>query len=317
MKDFSIVYMGTPEFAVTILDGIVKAGINVKAVITAPDKPAGRGLKLNESAVKKYAIEHNLNVLQPLKLKDPEFLKELESLQADLFVVVAFRMLPESVWNMPPKGTINLHASLLPQYRGAAPINWAIINGEKETGVTTFFLDQEIDTGEVIEQRKVTIGENETVGELYERLMHLGTETVLSTLEKISSGNHQSIDQSKMQEAELKHAPKIFREDCEINPDLPAQDVHNHIRGLSPYPAAWISLRSKKDNTTKSFKIFRSELSELPVENGADIKRENDAILLPCKDHYLKIIELQPEGKRKMSAKDFMVGNDPEEYSIR
>ncbi len=316
MTDFSIVYMGTPEFAVTILDGIVKAGINVKAVITAPDKPAGRGLKMNESAVKKYAVEHHLNVLQPVKLKDPDFLEELEALKADLFVVVAFRMLPEAVWNMPPKGTINLHASLLPQYRGAAPINWAIINGEKETGVTTFFLDHEIDTGEVIEQRKVSIGENETVGELYERLMHLGTETVLSTLEKISSGSYQSIDQSKMQESELKHAPKIFREDCEIKPDQPAQEVHNHIRGLSPYPAAWIKLRSKKDGGLKSFRLFRSELSSIQVKTDADIQKDKDAILLPCQDYYIRITEIQPEGKRRMSAKDFMVGNDPEEYSV-
>lgn len=316
MKGLSIVFMGTPEFAVTILDGILKHGIEVKAVVTAPDKPAGRGLKLNESAVKRYAVDHKLEVLQPEKLKDDTFLQQLESYHADLFVVVAFRMLPEAVWNMPPKGTINLHASLLPQYRGAAPINWAIINGEKSTGVTTFFLDHEIDTGKVIEQRSVSIGENETIGELYERLMHLGTETVLSTLDKIQSGDYQAIDQGSFDISALKHAPKIFREDCEIDLQLTAAEVHNKIRGLSPYPAAWIKLRSLKDDTYKTFKIFRSLKTDTPVIEGHHLERSSNGILFPCSDYYVEVLELQPEGKRKMSAKEFLAGNDISDWSL-
>ncbi|TNE99980.1 MAG: methionyl-tRNA formyltransferase, partial [Bacteroidetes bacterium] len=235
---------------------------------------------------------------------------------ADLFVVVAFRMLPEAVWNMPPKGTINLHASLLPQYRGAAPINWAIINGEKSTGVTTFFLDHEIDTGKVIEQRSVSIGENETIGELYERLMHLGTETVLSTLDKIQSGDYQAIDQGSFDISALKHAPKIFREDCEIDLQLTAAEVHNKIRGLSPYPAAWIKLRSLKDDSYKTFKIFRSLKTDTPVIEGHHLERSSNGILFPCSDYYVEVLELQPEGKRKMSAKEFLAGNDISDWSL-
>ena len=237
-KDFSIVFMGTPEFAVTILDKLHSEGVSIKGVVTAPDKQAGRGRKINQSAVKEYAVEKGLNVLQPTNLKSDEFVAELKELNADLFVVVAFRMLPQIVWSMPSKGTINLHASLLPNYRGAAPINWAIINGEKETGVSTFFIEQEIDTGEIIEQDKVSIGENESVGELYERLMNLGANTMLSTVHKINAGNISSINQKDLLQDSHKPAPKIFKEDCKINFNQPLETIHNFCRGLAPYPGA-------------------------------------------------------------------------------
>lgn len=259
-----VVFMGTPEFAVSILDRLIQDGIEVKAVVTAPDKPSGRGLKVHESAVKQKALEHNLPILQPVKLKDPDFLQELEAFQADLFVVVAFRMLPKEVWNMPPKGTINLHASLLPNYRGAAPINWAIINGEKKTGVSTFFLNEEIDTGAIIDQSETEIGENESVGELYLRLMAIGSDLVSSTLKKIESGEVKAIEQDELDLSQIKHAPKIFREDCEIDLSKSAQDVHNHIRGLSPYPAAWMNW-TYKNGESKVFKIYKSELSSEAV----------------------------------------------------
>lgn len=314
MSELSVVFMGTPEFAVSILERLLQDGIRVKAVVTAPDKPSGRGLKVHESAVKQKALEHNLPILQPVKLKDPEFLGELEALHADLFVVVAFRMLPKEVWNMPPKGTINLHASLLPNYRGAAPINWAIINGEQKTGVSTFFLNEEIDTGAIIEQAETAIGENETVGELYSRLMSIGADLVSSSLKKIESGQVQAVEQTALDLSQIKRAPKIFREDCEIDLSKSAQEVHNHIRGLSPYPAAWMNWKDKNGDT-KVFKIYKSELSgELVGEQKLIGKK--DEILLACADEYIRILEIQAEGKRRMSAKDFLLGNVLEDYSI-
>src|SRR5690606_35153387 len=239
LKNLKIVFMGTRQFAVTILDKLLENNANIVGVVTAPDKPAGRGMQLQESDVKKYAKSKDLNVLQPVNLKDNSFIDELAALQADLFVVVAFRMLPEVVWAMPPRGTINLHGSILPNYRGAAPINWAIINGEQETGVTTFFIEKEIDTGKVIERATVQIGEDETVGELHDRLMQLGAETTLSTVIKIANGEVEGIPQIELTEGEIKMAPKIFKQDCEINFSQPVLNVHNFIRGLSPYPAAW------------------------------------------------------------------------------
>lgn len=314
-NDFRIVFMGTPDFAVRILDELVKNNYNLVGVITAPDKPAGRGQQVSESAVKKYASERGLNVLQPTNLKDLAFIGELRDLQADLFVVVAFRMLPEIVWLMPPKGTINLHASLLPNYRGAAPINWAVINGEKETGVTTFFIEKEIDTGKVIERSSITIGENETVGELHDRLMELGAQVTASTVEKIMLDKADAIDQLKLTEGDLKSAPKIFKPDCEIKWDRRMTEVHNFTRGLSPYPAAWCYLSNAKGEK-RSFKIFRGEPTDIPVTDHTHLKEEKDGILFPCADHYYKVTELQPEGKRRMNFKEFLAGNSLNDWSL-
>jgi len=312
---FSIVFMGTPDFAVHILAGLYEAGISIAGVITAPDKPAGRGQQIQQSAVKKYAVETDLRVLQPTNLKDPEFLEELKNLQADLFVVVAFRMLPEVVWSMPPKGTINLHASLLPNYRGAAPINRAIMNGEKETGVTTFFIEKEIDTGKVIEREALVIGDNETAGELHDRLMELGRTLTISTVNKIKSGKVEAIDQLSIQEGNLKTAPKIFREDCRINWTNTVQETHNFIRGLSPYPAAYTLLTNKKGES-RSFKLFKGNITEIPVEDAFALKSDPSGILFPCTDYYYCVSELQPEGKRKMNFKEFLAGNRLEDWAI-
>src|SRR6476660_101302 len=251
-----IVFMGTPEFAVESLDAMIKAGFTIVGVVTAPDKPAGRGMKMNESAVKKYALKSGLKILQPEKLKNEQFLAELRSLGADLQVVVAFRMLPEVVWNMPSKGPINLHASLLPQYRGAAPINWAIINGEKETGITTFKLEHEIDTGNILLQEKIKIGEDETAGELHDRMKTLGANLLVKTIKALADGTISEISQSKISIPKseiLHHAPKIFTETCKIGWSKTIDEIHNLIRGLSPYPVAFTSLNDKM------LKIYRSE----------------------------------------------------------
>jgi methionyl-tRNA formyltransferase len=295
---------------------MVQHGLSVRAVVTAPDKPAGRGLKLQESAVKQYALSKNLPVLQPTNLKDPSFVSELKEFNADLFVVVAFRMLPEAIWNMPPKGTINLHASLLPQYRGAAPINWAVINGEKKTGVTTFFLQHEIDTGDIIEQNEISIGPDETVGEVYTRLMELGARTVLSTIESIEHDTIEPKPQSQLIESTLKPAPKIFREDCQLDLNRKAVDVHNKIRGLSPYPAAWIEYRNRKDGQLRTMKIYRSELTSIPCDVDSLPYSDEKGILMPCGDAYIRIIEIQPEGKRRMNFKEFLAGNSLSDFEI-
>ncbi len=316
-KDFRIVFMGTPEFAVTILDELLKNDFNIVGVITAPDKPAGRGQKLSESDVKKYAAEKNLNILQPTNLKDESFISELESLHADLFVVVAFRMLPEIVWAMPPKGTINLHASILPNYRGAAPINWVVMNGEKQSGVTTFFIEKEIDTGKIIERSYVDIDENETVGELHDRLMQLGAKVTSETVEKIRLGDAQGIPQLELTEGELKSAPKIFKPMCEIDWSQPVEIVHNFCRGLSPYPTAWTILKNDTKNEERSFKIFRTEKTDQKVGNSKHLIATKEGILFPCGDYYLKVIELQPEGKRRMNFKELMAGYNVEEFKIQ
>ncbi len=308
--------MGTPEFAVEIVKKLHSEGITIKAVVTAPDKPAGRGQKMHQSAVKEFAIENNLPILQPTNLKDANFVEELQSLDADLFVVVAFRMLPEVIWSMPRCGTINLHASLLPNYRGAAPINWALMNGEKETGVTTFFIEKEIDTGKIIEQSKVTIGENEDIGSLYERLMKLGAQVMLSTVHKIIQGNVEAISQGDFDLTYVKQAPKIFKPDCKINFNNTVQEVHNFCRGLSPYPAAWCSLVNTTKDETKTFKIFSTRKSTIsPVNNK--LTSNEDGILIPCADFYLIVKEIQPEGKRKMNFKEFLAGNSVEDLIIK
>ncbi|WP_222539009.1 methionyl-tRNA formyltransferase [Pedobacter polysacchareus] len=297
-----LVFMGTPDFAVASLNALVEAGFNVVGVVTAADKPAGRGQKLQESAVKQYAVAKGLKVLQPLKLKDPEFIQELQALKADLQVVVAFRMLPEIVWNMPAKGTINLHASLLPQYRGAAPINHAIINGEKESGVTTFFLKHEIDTGDTIFSERVTIGEDETAGELHDQLMHVGAGLLVKTVKAIEEGNY--TEQPQVQSDSLKHAPKIFKEFCMINWDQPAKTVYNLIRGLSPYPTAFTKLGEK------TLKVFKAELEnetpDIPV--GQFLSDGKTYLKFAAKDGYIKLTDLQYEGKKRMTVEEFLRG---------
>lgn len=297
-----LVFMGTPDFAVASLNALVEAGFNVVGVVTAADKPAGRGQKLQESAVKQYAVAKGLKVLQPLKLKDPEFIQELQALQADLQVVVAFRMLPEIVWNMPAKGTINLHASLLPQYRGAAPINHAIINGEKESGVTTFFLKHEIDTGDTIFSERVAIGEDETAGELHDQLMHVGAGLLVKTVKAIEAGNY--TEQPQVQSDSLKHAPKIFKEFCLINWDLPAKTVYNLIRGLSPYPTAFTKLGEK------TLKVFKAELeNETPdIPAGQFLSDGKTYLKFAAKDGYIKLTDLQYEGKKRMTVEEFLRG---------
>jgi methionyl-tRNA formyltransferase len=315
--DIRLVFMGTPDFAVGILDGLVAAGFNIVSTITAPDKPAGRGQQISQSAVKQYSDAHNIPVLQPTNLKDENFIAELSALQADLFVVVAFRMLPEVVWNMPPKGTINLHASLLPQYRGAAPINWAIIRGEKQTGVTTFFIEQEIDTGLVIERSPLEIGPDETAGELHDRLMLLGRELVVKSVQQIADGSVSRTPQAQLTEtATLNAAPKIFKPDCRIDWQQTAAHVHNFCRGLSPYPTAWTSIRHRTKGELRSLKIFRTTLTDIPVGAAPLLYADKSGIYFPCADFYLQISELQPEGKRKMNFKEFSAGYALSDWEI-
>jgi methionyl-tRNA formyltransferase len=308
-----IVFMGTPEFAVTSLDALVQAGFNIVGVITAPDKPAGRGMQLQQSAVKKYAVEKGLHVLQPEKLKNPEFLEALKALQADLQVVVAFRMLPEVVWNMPPMGTINVHGSLLPQYRGAAPINWAIINGEKATGVTTFKLQHEIDTGNILLQERIPIGENETAGELHDKMKEVGAQLLVKTVQGLMAGSLKETPQSEINPSVssgqakseiIRHAPKIFTDTCRIDWNKTVNEVHNLIRGLSPYPGAFTQLQGKM------LKIYRSEKTEAH-SSAAQGSFETDGksyLQFACTDGYIRVKELQLEGKKRMQVEDFLRG---------
>jgi len=299
-----IVFMGTPDFAVASLNALLEEGFDIVGVITAPDKPAGRGQKINESAVKQYAAEKGLKILQPVKLKDPEFIEELRSLKADLQIVVAFRMLPEIVWNMPSKGTINLHASLLPQYRGAAPINWAIINGEKESGVSTFFLKQEIDTGDILFSERVEIDEQDTAGDLHDKLMNIGADLLVKTVKAIESGEYKEIPQDKTGENVLKTAPKIFREDCQIDWNQPVMKIYNHIRGLSPYPAAYCLLQ---DKTLKIYKA-EAEQAEHQLEPGSFQTDHKTSLKFACSDGFISVMELQLEGKKKMKVDEFLRG---------
>jgi methionyl-tRNA formyltransferase len=305
-SDLRIVFMGTPEFAVASLDALVKAGCRIVGVITAPDKPAGRGLQVQQSAVKKYAVENHLRVLQPEKLKDPEFLEELRSLQADLQVVVAFRMLPELVWNMPPMGTINLHGSLLPQYRGAAPINWAVINGEKETGVTTFRLKHEIDTGDILLQERFPIGDDENAGEVHDQMKMIGAELLVKTVKGLADGSLKELPQSKIAnlQSTIRHAPKIFTETCKIDWNKPVDEVYNLVRGLAPYPAAFTELQGKK------IKIFKAEkINSEPVIKPGNVETDQKTYLhFACINGYISILELQPEGKKRMPVADFLRG---------
>jgi len=305
-QDLRIVFMGTPEFAVASLDALVQAGCNIVGVITAPDKPAGRGMQLQQSAVKQYAAAKGLNVLQPEKLKNPGFLEILQSLKADLQIVVAFRMLPEVVWNMPPMGTVNVHGSLLPHYRGAAPINWAVINGENETGVTTFKLKHEIDTGDILLQERIPIGDDETSGSLHDRMKETGAQLLVRTVQGLANGSLQEIPQSEIsnQKSEIKHAPKIFTETCRIDWNWPVDDIYNLIRGLSPYPAAFTELNGKKLKIYSSNKEKRA-IEKVPGEWDTD---KSTFLRFVGKDGFISIKELQLEGKKKMSVQEFLRG---------
>lgn len=317
MKKIDIVFMGTPEFATTILDKLYSEDtINIVGVVTAPDKPAGRGRKIQSSSVKEYALSKGLTILQPTNLKDSSFVDELKNLKAQLFVVVAFRMLPEVVWSMPELGTINLHASILPQYRGAAPINWAIINGEKETGVTTFFIEKEIDTGAIIEQQRTPITENMNVGELYEELMHLGADATLSTVKKIMNGKASGIPQDEVTTiADLKPAPKIFKNTCRIDFTQEVEAVHNFCRGLDPYPGAWTCITTQ-NGEKKTVKLFDTYKTDIKVDKDTPLYSDANGILMACSDYYLRLREIQLEGKRRMNFKDFLLGHNIDDYHL-
>ena len=301
-QSLRIVFMGTPDFAVASLKALVQTGCNIVGVVTAPDKPAGRGMKLQGSAVKMYAQEQGLHLLQPQKLKDPQFIEDLRALHADLQVVVAFRMLPEVVWNMPPMGTINVHGSLLPQYRGAAPINWAIINGEKETGVTTFLLKHEIDTGDMLLQDSIPIGEDMTAGELHDVMKEAGAQLLVRTVEGLSAGSLQP--QPQPAGGQLQHAPKIFTETARIDWKQPAAAIHNLVRGLSPFPGAFTELQGKV------LKIYRSR-KEITTHDRVPGTIDTDGktfFRFACSDGYIQVLELQLEGKKRMTVGDFLRG---------
>ncbi len=300
--------MGTPDFAVASLKALVEGGYKIVGVITVPDKPAGRGRQLQESAVKKYAVEQGLHIMQPEKLKNPEFLSELESLQADLQVIVAFRMLPEAVWRMPRLGTFNLHGSLLPQYRGAAPLNWAVMNGDRETGVTTFLLSHEIDTGAILFHEKTPIGDNDTVGDIHDRLMDIGAGLVVRTVDALAAGNYKAVEQDDMDAGTLRPAPKIFKDDCKIDWNKPAVEVRNLIRGLSPYPAAWTEIEDAKGKVL-GLKVFKADIEA--AENlvpGTLLSDGKHELKIAAADGWLKITDLQLAGKKRMETQELLRG---------
>ena len=312
-EDLKIVFFGTPDFAVESLSRLVDGGYNVAAVVTMPDKPAGRGRQLQQSDVKRYAVEHGLPVLQPVSLKDEAFIEELRAFNAQLFIVIAFRMLPEAVWQMPPLGTFNLHASLLPRYRGAAPINWAVMNGDTETGVTTFFLKHEIDTGDVIQQRSCPIGRHENVEDIHDRLMVMGADMVLETVDAIIAGTVKPIPQDQMLTAgqHPTPAPKIFKDTCRVDWSRTAEAVYNHIRGLSPYPAAWTTMTDEAGNVT-TLKVYQTSEPEpfTPGEtpDAGFIKADRKTLRVACADGWLQVLSLQQSGKKRMDTDAFLRG---------
>lgn len=312
-KDLKIVFFGTPKFAVASLDSLVKNGYNVAAVVTMPDKPAGRGKNLRMSDVKKYALANNLTLLQPEKLKDPEFVEALRNINADLFIIIAFRMLPEVVWSMPPLGTFNLHASLLPKYRGAAPINHAIINGEIKTGITTFFLKHEIDTGDMIAQKEISISENDNAGDIHDRLMTLGAEAVLETVEAIIDGNLKTVPQP---DGEFVAAPKIFKETCRIDWNQQSKKIHDFIRGLAPYPGAWTRM-IEKSGKPSDIKIFSTNIKDIPsglLLDPGEVRVNGKHMYAGTSDGCIEILSLQPAGKRMMPADAFILGYHPANF---
>lgn len=315
-----IVFLGTPDFAAHSLQRLHESGKEIVGVITSPDKKAGRGQQLKASAVKEYAIKNGLTCLQPPNLKDPNFIAELKALNADLQIVVAFRMLPEIVWNMPPLGTMNLHASLLPYYRGAAPINWAIINGEKKSGVTTFFLQHEIDTGEILLQQEVEIEKNESAGSLHDKLMITGANLLVQSVHQIEKGDFKTISQLELigngkNLKDLPNAPKIFREDCHINWNSKTEQVDCFIRGLSPSPSAWTQLKRKSDGKMVNLKIYKAALTETSSNYPpSTIGSEKVNFFVNCTDGVLEILELQLEGKKRMNSSDFLNGVNLDDY---
>lgn len=316
MNKLRIIFFGTPEFAVAGLSNLFEKGYDIAAVVTAPDRPAGRGRQLNESAVKQFAAYNNLPILQPTNLKDENFLKEIKEYDANLFIVVAFRMMPEVLWKMPTHGTFNLHASLLPDYRGAAPINWAIINGEEKTGVTTFFIDEKIDTGSIILQKEQTITPDANAGQLHDQLMILGAELIEETVRLIKLGNVVRIPQSTLRGDKLKSAPKIFKEDCRIDWSQDGKSIYNKIRGLSPYPAAWSTLVHNPTGKELTFKIYAATLTEKEPENLYAILIKEDTIAINLKDACLNITQLQLQGKKRMSAAEFLRGFNLQDYHV-
>jgi methionyl-tRNA formyltransferase len=312
-ESLKIVYMGTPDFAVESLRALIEGGYNVAAVITMPDKPMGRhGSVLQPSPVKQYALEQGLKILQPANLKDPDFIEELRSLQADLQIVVAFRMLPEVVWNMPPLGTFNAHASLLPKYRGAAPINWAVINGDTETGITTFFLKHEIDTGDIIQQVRIPIEETDNVEIVHDKLMLLSGKLVTETVDNIIAGTVKAIPQDEIKDCDLTPAPKIFRDTCRINWNQPTKKVYDFIRGLSPYPAAWTTLNGKAVKIYEAEKVENSSIQK-PGTIRTDGKTNME---IATADGFLNVKTLQLEGKKKMPISDLLRGFKLEENNF-
>ncbi|HPX76728.1 MAG TPA: methionyl-tRNA formyltransferase [Bacteroidales bacterium] len=306
MNKLKIVYMGTPGFAVEPLKQLLEDNQKILAIITAPDKPAGRGKKISESEVKTFAKDLNIKILQPTNLKYPDFISELKSLNADLFVVVAFRMLPKEVWQIPKYGTINLHASLLPDYRGAAPINHAILNGDTETGLTTFFINEEIDTGNIIFQTKCEILESDNAGTLHDKLMNLGGELLVKTVNSIANGTAKSTEQNSLKTDKLRPAPKLTKEFCKLDFNNSAEKLHNKVRALSPYPAAWFELA----NTENTIKVFETsyEINKHNLETGKIISDNKNEIKIAVKDGFLLIHELQMSGKKRMKTKDFLNG---------
>lgn len=317
-KDLRIVFMGTPEFAVASLRRLVEEGYNIVAVVTTPDKPAGRGQKLHESDVKVAARELGLPILQPERLRDEAFVEAMRALEPDLGIVIAFRMLPEVIWAMPKLGTFNLHASLLPEYRGAAPINWAVINGERETGITTFLLNHEIDKGAIIGQKREPIAEDDTVGTMYDKLMRSGCDLVVDTVERVAAGNYEAREQMHIDEATLKPAPKIFKDDCRIDWSWEGRRIVNFVRGLSPYPAAWTPMYIDGEERG-SAKIFRASFSASEHKRKAGTVESDgkSSLRVACQDGWVEIHELQVAGKRRMAVRDLLLGlRNIEDYTF-
>jgi len=318
-RDLRIIFMGTPEFSVQILKGLIEGGYKVVGVVTTPDKSAGRGLKVQESDVKKYAVQQNLKVLQPEKLKNKQFIDELKSLNADLQIVVAFRMLPEQVWSMPKMGTFNLHASLLPEYRGAAPINWAIINGEEKTGLTTFLIDNEIDTGKILLKKEIEIKKTDSAGDLHDRMMILGANLVKETIEIIASGSIKPVKQTELinNPDQIKAAPKIFKEDCRVNWHQKSEKIYNFIRGMSPYPCAWTTLKNTETGNMLNLKVFKSDYQVLDHQlNPGSIKHQKDVLFVSAVDGFISLKEIQLEGKKKLKIDEFLRGFSIENYIL-
>lgn len=314
MNNLRIVFMGTPHFSVGILEAIKSAGMNLVGIVTVADKPAGRGQVMHESPVKQFAQENQIPVLQPVKLKDPEFLAELEAWKADVFVVVAFRMLPVEVWKMPKHGTFNLHASLLPDYRGAAPINWSIINGDTKTGVSTFFIDEAIDTGNVIGQTEMAVSENESAGELHDRMIEVGGKLVVDTLNRIATNEVKPIPQSELG-AVMRPAPKLFKENTQIDWRAEPKTIHNLVRGLNPYPAAWTTWKNAKGEL-KNVKVFKTLVTDNTGSGTIHLSSNKTQLFVDTRGKQLEIIEFQVEGKKKMTAKEWLVGNNSADWAI-